>query len=120
LNAPGRRDEHPVHHAAVHVVDEPHAGPAGGRHGQHHHHAGRQVVQVGAAAEPGDLGDGLEQRAEQQQPDQRLHERDHHERGLAQQRAQVAEGDLVGLAQREGHRRAFPVPLGGASPSSTA
>ncbi len=68
-----------------------HAGPAGARDREHHDDAGREEVDVGAAVEAGDLRHGLEQRAEQQQPDDRLHERDAEERGLPRDHAQVAQ-----------------------------
>ena len=83
--APHRRDEEAVHDAGDDVVDEAHARPAGRGERRHDDHPGREEVDVGAGVEAGDLGDRLEQRAEEQQPDDRLDQGDDELGGLAQQ-----------------------------------
>lgn len=112
LTAPVHRGgQEPVHHAGLHVFDEGHAGPARREDRGHHHDAGRQVRVVVPAAEPGDLGDLLEQGAEQQQPDDRLGERDEDDRRLTVELAQVARGDhprLAGAAGQGVHETAIP------------
>jgi hypothetical protein len=80
--APDGRDEEAVHDAAIHVVNERDAVPAGRGDRGHHDHARREVVGVAATGEPGDLDDALEERAEEQQPDDRLDERDRNPGGL--------------------------------------
>jgi hypothetical protein len=81
--APRRRHQEPVGDPAVEVVDHAHAGPAAGEHRGHHHHTRCQEGDVGAGGEAGDLDDPLEQLAEQQQPDDRLHQADRDQPGLA-------------------------------------
>ncbi len=98
--APDRRDEEAVHDAALHVVDERHAVPAGRRDRRHDDDAGREVVDVAAALEARDVDDALEERAEEQQPDDRLDERDRNPGGLADEGAQVAQRDVPAVAER--------------------
>jgi hypothetical protein len=50
-----------------------------------------------------DLGDGLEQRSEEQQPDDRLGQGDAQEGGLAAQHAQGAQAHLPGLSHGGRH-----------------
>ena len=50
-----------------------------------------------------DLRDGLEQRPEEQQPDDRLGQGDAEVGGLTAQHAQVAQVDLPGLSDRGAH-----------------
>ena len=91
---------------------KPMPGPAGRGHGEHHDHAGREEVDVGAAVEAGDLGDRLEQRAEQQQPDDRLDQRDAQVGRLAGEHAQVAQVHLPGLADARSCRLRLRARLG--------
>ena len=101
--AADRRDQEARGDAAVEVLDQRHPAPGRVEHRGHHDHAGRQERDVGVAVEAGDLDHPLEQRAEQQQPDHRLDQRDRHEPGLAPQLAQVAQGHVQGVPDQR-HR----------------
>jgi hypothetical protein len=101
---PHRRHEQPVGHPAVDVLDRGHPAPARGEQRRHHDDPGRQVGDVGLVAEAGQVGHALEQLAEQQQPDQRLHERHRDEPRLAPERPQVAQRQI----ERVPHSKLLP------------
>ena len=58
----------------------------------------------------GDLDDTLEERAEEQQPDHRLDERDRHPGGLTNEAAQVAERDVPAVSKCSRHHAASCFP----------
>ena len=97
--AADRRGEQAVGHAAIEVLEQAHAGPARGEERGHDHDAGCEERDVVAAPEPGQVGNRLEQRPEQKQPDDRLHERDGDPPGLAPELAQVRGGHVAGVCQ---------------------
>src|SRR5204863_1807572 len=73
--------------------------PAGRGDGEHDDHTGGEELDVRAAPEAGYVGGALEQRSEQEQPDDGLHERDADPGRLAEERPDVAESDLPGVPQ---------------------
>ena len=94
----GRAGQEPVEQATIDVLDHAHAGPAARHERRHHDDAGHEIVEVGPRrVESGDVGHAAEQRAEQEQPDDRLDEGHGHEPRLPQQLAGVALGHEVGL-----------------------
>ena len=108
--APHRRDEEAGGDAAVDVFDQRHPAPGRVEHRRHHHHAGGEERDVGVPVEARDLDDLLEQRAEQQQPDHRLHQRDADEPRLAPQLAQMADRHVQGLPDQRHRFTSAAVP----------
>jgi hypothetical protein len=86
---PDRGDEQAVHGAAVDVFDEAHPGPPRARDREHDDHPRGKELDVGAAREAGDVDGALEQRPEEEQPDDGLDERDADPGRLAQKRPDV-------------------------------
>ena len=82
-----RRGQHPVHDAAVHVLDVDVPAQAAENSAVITTTPGvRKSMYDPVAAKPGSSTTGLEQLAEQQQPDHRLDQRDDQERRLPDQR----------------------------------
>jgi hypothetical protein len=98
-------DEEAVEHAAVEVVQQRHAAPPAREQRAHDDDARCQEVEVRAGPEARDLDHALEQGAVEQQPDQRLHERDEDPDGLPEQAPDVPDRHVVGVGDG-GHRSA--------------
>jgi hypothetical protein len=95
--APGRGHEQTIGDAALEVLDRRHPVPAAGEERRHHEHARNEVLLVVATLEAGDVDHALEQLAEQEQPDDRLHQHDRDEPGLAPEAQQVADRQGPGV-----------------------
>ena len=69
-----RRDPHPLDDAVAHLVDEPEPHERRAEQGGHHEQAGTNTLNAPPSGNPGMPREPVEQRAEQEEVDERLHD----------------------------------------------